>query len=153
MKPCSKTVSSSRAEQVHIITPGDVNAGYTLFGGLLMQWIDIAAAVAARRHAGRPVVTARVDALEFLAPAFPNDLVVLTAKLTYVGRCSMEVRVRSFVERLDGKREPINTAYVTMVALDENGKPSPVEPLEPQTEAEKADFEAGRVRYLARKAR
>jgi len=149
----SKTPSYSYTEQVQILTQSMINGTGRLFGGQLMQWIDIAAAVAARRHAGRPVVTARVDALEFLAPAFPNDLVVLTAKLTYVGRCSMEVRVRSFVERLDGKREPINTAYVTMVALDENGKPSPVEPLEPQTEAEKADFEAGRARYLARKAR
>ena len=148
-----KTPSYSYTEQVQILTQSMINGTGRLFGGQLMQWIDIAAAVAARRHAGRPVVTARVDALEFLAPAFPNDLVVLTAKLTYVGRCSMEVRVRSFVERLDGKREPINTAYVTMVALDENGKPSPVEPLEPQTEAEKADFEAGRARYLARKAR
>jgi acyl-CoA hydrolase len=64
----------------------------------------------------------------------------------------MEVRVKSFVERLDGKRELINTAYVTMVALGEDGRSCAVEPLAPETDEEKADFEAGRRRYLERKA-
>ena len=148
----SKTPSSSYTEQVQILTQSMINGSGRLFGGQLLQWIDIAAAVAARRHASRNVTTARIDALEFLAPAYPNDLVVLTAKLTYVGRSSMEVRVKSFVERLDGRREVINTAYVTMVALNEEGRSCAVEPLEPETDEEKADFEAGRQRYLERKA-
>ena len=147
-----KSPSSTYTEQVQILTQSMINGSGRLFGGQLLQWIDIAAAVAARRHAECNVTTARIDALEFHAPAYPNDLVVLAAKLTYVGRSSMEVRVESFVERLDGKRELINTAYVTMVALGEDGRSCAVEPLAPETDEEKADFEAGRRRYLERKA-
>lgn len=72
-----KPVSLSRAEQVHIIMPADVNGSYTLFGGALMQWIDVVAGVVSRRHSGMETRTAAVDHLEFLAPAYINDTVTL----------------------------------------------------------------------------
>ena len=94
----------SYTEQVQIIMPQHVNGAHRLFGGQLMAWIDVAAAVAARRHAGRPVTTASVDELSFLHAANIDDTVVLAARVTYVGRTSMEVRVDTYVERLNGQR-------------------------------------------------
>ena len=153
MKQSSKTVSASRAEQVHIITPGDVNAGYTLFGGLLMQWIDIVAGVTARRHSGCDVRTAAVDHLDFIAPAYINDIVTIAGRVTFVGTTSMEVCVDTFVERMSDpdQRLHVNRAYLTMVAVDKDGKPCPVPGLICETEAEKADYEAGMERRALRK--
>ena len=80
----SKPVSASRTEQVHIVMPADVNGSYTLFGGILMQWIDVVAGVVSRRHSGMETRTAAVDHLEFLAPAHINDTVTLQGRVTYV---------------------------------------------------------------------
>lgn len=81
-----KRVSESRTEQVQILTQGVLNGYGRLFGGKLMEWIDIVAAVTARRHCGRNVTTAAVDNLEFSAPAYANDTIVLVGTLTYTGR-------------------------------------------------------------------
>lgn len=147
-----KPVSASRAEQVHIITPADVNAGYTLFGGMLMQWIDVVAGVVARRHSESDIRTAAVDHLDFMAPAFLNDIVTISGRVTYVGTTSMEVCVDTFVERMDNLKERlhVNRAYLTMVAIDKNGKPTPVPQLLCETEAEKADYAAGQNRRTQR---
>ena len=93
----SKPVSASRTEQVHIVMPADVNGSYTLFGGILMQWIDMVAGVVSRRHSGMETRTAAVDHLEFLAPAHINDTVTLQGRVTYVGNTSMEVCVDTYV--------------------------------------------------------
>lgn len=146
-----KKGSDSRAQQVEIVMPRHVNASYRLFGGQLMEWIDVVAGVVARRHSGREVITAAVEHLEFLAPASINDIVVLQGRVTYVGRTSMEVCVETFVENSGGERKMVNCAYLTMVALDERGKPTEVPTLICETEAEKADFEAGKARRAARK--
>ena len=148
-----KPVSLSRAEQVHIIMPADVNSGYNLFGGILMQWIDVVAGVVARRHAGCAVLTAAVDHLEFLAPAHINDIVTLMGRVTYVGNTSMEVCVDTFVEHIGGESERlhVNRAFLTMVAVGPDLKPTCVPALELQTDAERADFEAGRRRREERK--
>lgn len=153
MKYSSKTVSASRAEQVHIITPGDVNSGYTLFGGLLMQWIDIVAGVTARRHSECDVRTAAVDHLDFIAPAYINDIVTIAGRVTFVGTTSMEICVDTFVERMNNMKERlhVNRAYLTMVAVDKDGKPTPVPQLICETQEERADFEAGRERRAMRK--
>jgi len=148
----SKPVSASRAEQVHIITPGDTNSGYTLFGGLLMQWIDIVAGVTARRHSQCNVRTAAVDHLDFIAPAYINDIVTIAGRVTFVGTTSMEVCVDTFVERMgDPCRLHVNRAYLTMVAVDKDGKPTVVPELLCETEAERADYEAGMERRAMRK--
>ena len=149
----TRTVASSRVEQVHIILPMDVNATFQLFGGLLMQWIDVVAAVVARRHSGCRVITAAVDHLEFLAPAQLNDVVVLLGRMTYAGRTSMEVCVETFVEQMDngGARKLVNRAFVTMVALDQERNPTVVPKLLPQTDAERADYQAAKERRAQRK--
>lgn len=148
-----KRVSESITEQVHIITQSDLNGYKRLFGGQLMEWVDIVAAVTARRHCEMNVTTAMVDTLEFREPAHANDVIVLIGQMTYVGNSSMEVSVRSYVENLNGLRRLINKAYFVMVALDENEKPKKVPGLIVETDYEKAEWEAGKKRYEIRKNR
>ena len=97
-KRSAKPVSASLTTQVHIVMPMHVNAAQHLFGGMLMEWIDVVAAVAAKRHAQREVLTAAVDHLSFLAPANLGDTVEVMGRVTYVGTTSMEVCVESYVE-------------------------------------------------------
>lgn len=148
-----QTVEYSRTEQVHIVLPKDVNGTFQLFGGQLMQWVDVVAAVVARRHCDGLVITAAIDHLEFLAPASLNDTVVLMGRMTYAGHTSMEVCVETFVEPLQGNRERklVNRAYLTMVALDQNHKPRMVPHLKVVTEQEQADYEAAKMRRADRK--
>lgn len=143
----------SKAHQVHIVMPMDVNASYHLFGGRLMEWIDVVAAVAAKRHCHCEVLTAAVDHLSFLAPANLGDTVELVGRVTYVGNTSMEVCVETWVEYFgsDHEAKMVNRAYLTMVALDEKGKPTQVPMLDLQTEQEKKDFEEGKRRREERK--
>jgi acyl-CoA hydrolase len=126
--------------QVQIVMPPHVNGVNRLFGGQLMAWIDITAAVEARRHSQRQVITAAVDNLRFLGPAFLDETVRLDAQVTWTGRTSLEVRVDSFAESLAGGERFINQAYLVFVALDERGRPCPVRSFTPQTEAEKAEW-------------
>ena len=149
----ARPVSFSRAEQVHIISPGDVNSSYTLFGGMLMQWIDIVAGVVSRRHSGCATRTAAVDHLNFMAPAYIDDIVTIAGRVTVVGTTSMEVCVDTFVERLSnpGERLHVNRAYLTMVAVDREGKPTRVPELICETDAERADYEAGMERRAIRR--
>ena len=148
-----RPVSVSRAEHTQILLAEHLNGSGRLFGGRLMEWIDIVAGVAARRHSGCNVTTASIDTLHFKSPAFVNDTVVLVAKVTYVGRTSMEVRVDTFVEALSGERRVINTAYLVLVALDEDGKPTPVPPLVCETDDDRAEYEAAKRRNALRKER
>ncbi|MCL2084507.1 MAG: acyl-CoA thioesterase [Oscillospiraceae bacterium] len=126
--------------------PGDTNGYGRLFGGRLAEWIDIVAAVVARRHSGQEVTTVSMDDLNFKAPAYANETVVLIGRVTYVGRTSMEVRVDTYAENLRGERSMINKAYVVMVALDENQKPAPVPALLLETDEQKAEWAAGEKR-------
>ncbi len=148
-----KKVSDSRTEQVHIVLPEDINGYSRLFGGRLMAWIDVVAAVVARRHSGRDVTTAAVDRLEFQASVHLNATIVLSGCITHVGKTSMEVRVDTFAEALDGTRQRVNRAYLVMVALDENQKPTPVPPLELETDKERREWEGGIRRKELRKIR
>lgn len=148
----AKRISDSLTTHVEILMPSAMNGYDRLFGGQLIMWIDVVAAVAARRHSGCEVTTASIDHLEFKAPAHVNDTLYMEAHLTWVGRTSMEVRVDTFVEALGGERQHVNRAYLIMVALDrETHKPCPVPGLLLETDAEKAEFEAGRMRQLQRR--
>lgn len=149
----AKTVEQSRTEQIQILMPEHINGYKRLFGGKLMEWIDVVAAVAARRHSNCNVTTASVDHLEFKAAAYVNSTIVLKAQLTYVGRTSMEVRVDTFVEDLGGEQTLINRAYLVLVALDENDKPTEVPRLICETPEEKSEWEAGQKRKEYRKIR
>ncbi len=138
---------------VQIVMPQHCN-GYKkprLFGGQIMAWIDIVGAVAARRYTNRAVTTVCIDNLTFLKPAYLNDTVVQEAKVTWTGRTSLEVRVDSMVERLDGSRELINRAYVVFVALDENDKPAEVPPFIPENEEEERIYQDAQIRKQFRK--
>ncbi len=148
-----KRVVDSKTEQVQILSLGVLNGYKRLFGGKLMQWIDIVAAVVARRHSGKNVTTACVDSLEFTSAAHANDTLVLEGYLTYTGKTSMEICVKTYVEALDGARRLINKAYVVMVALDENERPAEIPQLLCETEEEKAEWERARERSLTRKKR
>ena len=142
-----RTVDYSKTEQVHLIQPADLNGGNRLFGGAILNWIDEVAAIVAMRHAGvKTVTTAAIDQLEFKAGAYLNDLIVLIGYVVYTGRTSMEVRVDTYVESVDGMRSVINRANIILVAIDENNKPTPV----PQLELEN-DFQ--REQYLQAKQR
>lgn len=142
----SRKVSDSVVETIHIVRPTHLNAAGRLFGGVLMQWIDEVAALAAKRHCHCNVTTVSVDNLVFLRGAYQNDAVAIRAKVTYVGKTSMEVKVDTFVETLDAERTVINQAFFTMVALDENGKPTEVPRLELETDEERDDWEKGEIR-------
>ena len=149
-----KRVQDSRTEQIQILMPEHINGYSRLFGGKLMEWIDVVAGVVARRHSGREVTTAAIDNLQFKAAAHINSTVVLIGRITYVGRTSMEVRVDAFVEELDGRRQMINRAYLVMVALDEHEQPTPVPPLILESEEDRTEWEAGvRRRNLRRERR
>ena len=143
---------TEKTTAVQIVMPQHCN-GYakpTLFGGQIMAWIDVAGAVAARRYTQRAVTTVCIDHLTFLKPAYLNDTVVLEAYVTWTGRTSLEVRVDSMVERLDGSREMINQAYAVFVALDENDQPAAVPPFIPVTDEEIQEYQAAEIRKKIR---
>ena len=149
----AKRVSESAAEQVQLVLSSHINGYKRLFGGQLMAWIDMLGGVIARRHAEHEVTTACIDNLQFKKAVTINSTLVLKGKMTYVGRSSMEVRVDTFVERLDGTRELVNTCYMVLVALDEKERPTPVPQLIIQTPEEKLEWEAGKKRNELRKQR
>ena len=149
----NKHVSDSRTEQVQILMPEHINGANRLFGGRLMEWIDIVAGVVARRHSGRNITTAAIDNLQFKSGAYANDTLVLIGRITHVGKTSMEVRVDTYVEGLDGTRKIVNRAYLVMVALDEAGHPARVPGLILENEMERAEWEGGERRRELRASR
>ncbi|HWT75826.1 MAG TPA: acyl-CoA thioesterase [Mobilitalea sp.] len=148
-----RRVSDSLTEQVQILMPTHINGSDRLFGGQLVEWIDVVAAVVARRHSGCNVTTAAIDNLQFKAGAFINNTLVLIGRITYVGKTSMEVRVDTYVEDLIGIRKVVNRAYLVMVALDKADNPTEVPQLIIETESERAEWEAGKKRHTLRNKR
>ena len=148
-----KRKEDSKVEQVYVVRPPHVNGYGRLFGGVLMQWIDETAGIVCRRHSESLVTTASIDNLVFKSPAYQNDMVVLEARLTYVGRTSMEVQVDTHIEDIHGMRRLINRAHVVMVAIDKDGTPIPVPGLLIETEQEKWEWESAKKRVQLRKQR
>ena len=151
LKP--RRVEESRTEQIQILMPEHINGAGRLFGGKLVEWIDVVAGVVARRHSGRNVITAAIDNLQFKEGAYVNDTLVLIGRITYVGRTSMEVRVDTYVEDLTGTRKAVNRAYLVLVALDEKEQPAEVPGLLIDGEMEKAEWESGERRRALRTRR
>jgi len=149
----SKTVKQSEINLRYLMEPIHTNIAGNVHGGEIMKLMDNAAGIAAVRHSGRNVVTARVDKLEFHYPIHIGNLVTFNARLSFVGNSSMEVMVKVLVEDLKSEGPPkvAVTGLFTMIALDENGKPAAVPPLEVTTDEEKKLFEEGRERYLNNK--
>lgn len=134
----ARPVSESTVTMTEMVLPSHTNSLKSVFGGVIMSWIDIAAAISAQRHARRPVVTASIDALNFVAPVYVGWIVNLKASVNYVSRTSMEVGVRLDAENpIEGKRFHVASAYLTFVALDDQGKPCAVPPLLLETEEQK----------------
>jgi acyl-CoA hydrolase len=135
---------------VQMVLPTDTNRLGNLLGGHLMQWIDIAAAIAASRHTNRVCVTASVDGLNFHHPIVQGDVVTLQASVNRVFNTSLEIGVRVTKENLlTGERRYTNTAYLTFVAIDQDGKPVRVEKIKPVTKEEKRRYaDAARRRKL-----
>ena len=148
------TVSQSRITTSHIVLPGDTNTHGSIFGGIVMQWIDIAATIAAVRHCRSNVVTASIDELHFLNPILLGYHVYITAEVSYTGRSSMEIEVRVESENpLTAERQVTSVAYLTFVALDaKSGHPTAVPPIVPETPEEMQRYAAAKKRKEARMA-
>ncbi len=147
-----KTPRDSAVETRYLVMPHQANPLGTVFGGVIAAWIDMVAGMAAQRHCGTEVVTARIDSLNFVEPVYVGDQVVLKASVNYVGRTSMEVGVKVIRENpYDGRQIKATTAYLTFVALDRDKKPTVVPPIYPQTEEEKNRYENAKLRVQARK--
>ncbi len=135
-----------------LVMPQDANNWGTAFGGKVLAWIDIAAAIAAGRHADGMVVTAAMDDVHFIRPILRGDVVILKARVNYVGRSSMEVGVRVEGEVWGGERYHALSAYVTFAALDPDKRvPRQVAALDPQTDEERRRAAQGEARMLKRR--
>jgi acyl-CoA hydrolase len=147
------TTPSATAILSHFLLPEDANPVGNIHGGVIMKHIDSAAGVAAFRHARCNVVTASIDRLDFIHPAFVGNLLILRASVNLTGRSSMEVGVRAEAEDLmTGNVRHIASAYLTFVALDADGAPTSVAPLVPRSGEAKRRYRMAQRRREARLA-
>ena len=136
---------------VQLVLPNDANTLGNVLGGMVLHWIDLAAAVVAHRHCRTQCVTASIDQVSFEAPIKVGQLALITGRMTYAGRTSMEIRVDVQCEDLlTGRRVQTSTAYLTFVAIDKKGRPVPVPPLLLETEYERREARAAEARRAAR---
>ena len=151
--PASHTPRASYSSVSELMMPGHVNHMGNVFGGVILAMVDRVAGVAAMRHSGRPCVTASIDRVDFREPIYSGELVTCRAQVTYVGRTSLEVEVRVEAENLlTGTVRHTNLCYLTFVAIDESGRPTPVPELRLETEAERTRFREGERRREVRQA-
>jgi acyl-CoA hydrolase len=149
-----KYCRESLAIKTSLVSPPDTNIHGTMFGGKLMAYIDDVAAIAAMRHARKLAVTASSDSVDFLHPIVEGNSVCLEAFVSYTGRTSMEIFVKVVSENmLTGDRHICAVSFLTFVALDENGHPSEVPQVVPETEEEKHLYETAKDRLEIRKKR
>ena len=150
-----KKVSDSQIHMMELVQPNDANNLGNMLGGKVMHLIDIAAAMSGLRHCRKPVVTASVDSLDFRHPIKVGNMIILRASVNFTHKTSMEIGVRVESENpLTGERFHTSSAYLTFVALDENGKPAEIPGVIPETDMEKRRYEAAiKRRELRMKAR
>tara|TARA_B100001115_G_C15791916_1_gene390587 strand:+ start:723 stop:1187 length:465 start_codon:yes stop_codon:yes gene_type:complete len=148
----SVPVSNSKVHMQEMILPNDSNVLGNVLGGKVMHLMDLCAAMSALKHCRNQVVTASVDNLDFLAPSKIGDFLILKSSVNYCGTTSMEVGVRIDTEnRKTGKLKHTASAYLTFVAIDENGKTIKVPQVDAQSEEEQRRFKEGQKRYKERK--
>ncbi len=134
----ARPVALSKVIMTELVLPSHTNSIGTIFGGTIMSWVDIAAAICAQRHSQKQVVTAQIDGLQFVAPVYTGWVVNLKASVNFTGKTSMEVGVRVDAENpTTGETFHTASAYLTFVALDINGKPTNIPPIEAITDDEK----------------
>ncbi|MBI5016646.1 MAG: acyl-CoA thioesterase [Deltaproteobacteria bacterium] len=143
----ARRVSETALSVAQLMMPSHANPAGNIHGGQLMKMIDDAAGAVAVRHARANMVTASIDRLDFHAPVYVGNLVVLKASINFVGRTSMEIGVR--VEAEDLRRGDVRhtaSAYLTFVSLDDEGKPQEIPGLLLETDEERRRWEAGASR-------
>ncbi len=147
----AKAVNESQAEVIARMFPSEANPAGNVFGGEILKQIDIVAGIVGHRHCRTNAVTASIDRVDFLKPVFVGDVLILNARLNCVKKSSMEIEVRVEAENLlNGMRTLTGTAFVTMVALDKNGRPTEVPKLLLKTREEKKRFSEGLARMKRR---
>jgi acyl-CoA hydrolase len=148
----AKSPQESEAETTVLMMPSDANPMGNVFGGVILKNVDLIAGIVAKRHVGHPnVVTATMDRMTFLKPVFIGNALVISARINYVRRSSMEVEVTVESEDYDnGTRVRTGTAFVTLVALDKDGKATEVPSLMLNTAEDKKRFSEGEKRMQLR---
>ncbi len=146
------TPNQTRCVMTQIVMPMHTNgASGIMFGGIMMQWIDVCAGVAAMRHAAGAVTTASIDRLDFMSPVHVGDVVVLQAQVNFAARTSMEVGCRVETEDMaTRKRSYVTKAYLTFVAIDGKGRPRGIEGLELETDDDRRRHAQAELRRAAR---
>lgn len=147
-----KRPDDSQSETAIIMLPSDANPKGNVFGGTILKHVDLIANLVASRHATHAnTVTASIDKMTFLKPVYIGNALILSARLTYTKRSSMEVEVTVHAEDFDsGKRALTGTAFVIVVALNDEGKPTEVPPLNLVTDNDKRRFREGESRMMVR---
>ena len=151
-----KPTSAARSTLSRIMTVLDTNLLGTVHGGVVMKLVDDVAGVVAQRHSGGPAVTASMDEMDFVEPVRVGDLVHAEAQVNWSGTTSMEVGVRVLAEPWNRAGVPptrVATAYLVFVAVDENGQPRPVPPVQPETAEDRRRFAEAEIRRAHRLAR
>ena len=146
-----KSPSESHTEVIVRMFPSDANPAGNVFGGEILKHIDMVAGIVAQRHSQSNAVTASMDSVNFLKPVFVGNVLTLNARINYIHNSSMEIEVRAEAEDIvTGIRTVTGTAFVTFVALDKNGKPTPAPKLSLKTDDDRMKFEEGKIRMDTR---
>lgn len=151
MQMSQKSPDVSKAEMIVRTLPSDANPAGNVFGGEILKQIDLVAGLVGQRHCQKNTVTASMDQVNFLKPVFVGNALILSARLTYTHHSSMEVEIKVEAEDMEkGTRTVTGTAYVTLVALDSDGKPSHVPELYLKTDEDRKKFQEGKTRMQRR---
>ena len=147
MQRGAQRVRDSALETARLMMPQDANIQGNVYGGTIMKLMDEVAGAVAARHCRRNVVTASVDRMDFFRPVYIGNLLTLKSSVNYVGKTSLEVGVRIEAEDLKtGEIMHTGSSYLTFVALDNEGKPSLVPEIIPETVDQKRRYREGQER-------
>lgn len=142
-----KNPKESQVEMTEIVLPQHTNSLGTIFGGVILSWTDIAAAIAAQKHCQKMVVTASFDAMNFLAPIHLGWIVYIKGQVNYASETSCEVGIKINAENpLTQESHHTASAYITMVAIDSNGRPTKIPKINPDSPDEKRRYEEAKIR-------
>ena len=149
----SKNQQNKTITMAEIMTPNMTNFSGNVHGGFLLSFLDKVAYACASRYCGLGIVTLSVDRVFFKEPIHVGDLVTCLATVNYVGNSSMEIGIKVVAENVKtGGQRHTNTSYFTMVAVDDNGKPTKVPPLILESDIDKRRFEEAEMRRKMRLA-
>ena len=146
-----KTPAESKAEVIIRMFPSDANPAGNVFGGAILKHIDMVAGIVAQRFSQTNAVTVSMDKISFLKPVFVGNVLFVKAQVNYVQKSSLEIEVNVEAEDIaKGTRVHTGNAFVTFVALDDNGKPTAVPTLRIETPEDQKRFDEGKIRMERR---